>query len=174
MSGHLDLIDLKIIESLGGNGRIRLSELAEVVGLSIPSVSERLDKLQKNGIIKGFTMEVDERQLGFDIQAFVRVRVDSSKHYKSFVEHVMKEEEIMECYSVTGEGSHILKVMTHNTASLERFLSRIQSWPGVLGTNTSIVLSQLKKNNRICAEIVRNNLQDRQVLVTFDEKKSKK
>ena len=174
MSGHLDLIDLKIIESLGGNGRIRLSELAEVVGLSIPSVSERLDKLQKNAIIKGFTMEVDERQLGFDIQAFVRVRVDSSKHYKSFMEHVLKEEEIMECYSVTGEGSHILKVMTHNTASLERFLSRIQSWPGVQGTNTSFVLSQMKKNNRISAEIVRNNLQDRQVLLTFDEKKSRK
>jgi Lrp/AsnC family leucine-responsive transcriptional regulator len=90
------------------------------------------------------------------------------------MEHVMKEEEIMECYSVTGEGSHILKVMTHNTGSLERFLSRIQSWPGVLGTNTSFVLSQLKKNNRISAEIVRNNLQDRQVLLTFDEKKSRK
>jgi Lrp/AsnC family leucine-responsive transcriptional regulator len=174
MSGHLDLIDLKIIESLGGNGRIRLSELAEVVGLSIPSVSERLDKLQKNGIIKGFTMEVDERRLGFDIQAFVRVRVDSSKHYKSFMEHVMKEEEIMECYSVTGEGSHIIKVMTHNTASLERFLSRIQSWPGVLGTNTSFVLSELKRTRQICADIVRNNLQDRQVLLTFDEKKSRK
>lgn len=174
MSGHLDLIDLKIIESLGGNGRVRLSELAEIVGLSIPSVSERLDKLQKNSIIKGFTTEVDERRLGFDIQAFVRVRVDSSKHYKSFMEHVMKEEEIMECYSVTGEGSHIMKVMTHNTASLEQFLSRIQSWPGVLGTNTSFVLSQLKKNTCISAEIVKKNLQDRQVLLTFDEKKSRK
>jgi len=174
MSGHLDLIDLKIIESLGGNGRVRLSELAEIVGLSIPSVSERLDKLQKNGIIKGFTTEVDERRLGFDIQAFVRVRVDSSKHYKSFLEHVMKEEEIMECYSVTGEGSHIMKVMTHNTASLEQFLSRIQSWPGVLGTNTSFVLSQLKKNTSISADIVKKNLQDRQVLLTFDEKKSRK
>jgi len=65
MSGHLDLIDLKIIESLGENGRIRLSELAEVVGLSIPSVSERMDKLQKNGIIKRFTAEIDERQLRF-------------------------------------------------------------------------------------------------------------
>ena len=174
MSGHLDLIDLKIIESLGENGRVRLSELAEVVGLSIPSVSERLDKLQKNGIIKGFSMEVDERQLGFDIHAFVRVRIDSSKHYKSFMEHVMKEDEIMECFSVTGEGSHILKVMTHNTASLEMFLSRIQSWPGVLSTNTSFVLSQLKKNKKISAEIVRTNLQDRQVLITFDEKKIKK
>ncbi|HHE31268.1 MAG TPA: Lrp/AsnC family transcriptional regulator [Chlorobaculum parvum] len=174
MSGHLDLIDLKIIESLGGNGRVRLSELAEIVGLSIPSVSERLDKLQKNGIIKGFTTEVDERRLGFDIQAFIRVRVDSSKHYKSFMEHVMKEDEIMECYSVTGEGSHIMKVMTHNTASLEQFLSRIQSWPGVLGTNTSFVLSQLKKNNCIGADIVKKNLQDRQVLLTFDEKRSRK
>ncbi len=174
MSGHLDLIDLKIIESLGENGRIRLSELAEIVGLSIPSVSERLDKLQKSGIVKGFTMEVDERQLGFDIQAFIRVRVDSSKHYKSFMEHVMKEDEIMECYSVTGEGSHILKVMTHNTSSLESFLSRIQSWPGVLGTNTSFVLSQLKKKNKMSAEIVRSNLQDRQVLLTFEEKRSRK
>lgn len=174
MAGHLDLIDLKIIESLGENGRIRLSELAEVVGLSIPSVSERLDKLQKNGIIKRFTMEVEERQLGFDIQAFVRVRVDSSKHYKSFMEHVLKEDEIMECYSVTGEGSHILRVMTHNTASLEKFLSRIQSWPGVMSTNTSFVLSQLKKTRKMNAEIVRRNLQDRQVLITFDEKKSKR
>ncbi len=174
MSGHLDLIDLKIIESLGGNGRVRLSELAGIVGLSIPSVSERLDKLQKNGIIKGFTTEVNERRLGFDIQAFVRVRVDSSKHYKSFMEHVMKEEEIMECYSVTGEGSHIMKVMTHNTASLEQLLSRIQSWSGVLGTNTSFVLSQWKKNTCISAEIVKKNLQDRQVLLTFDEKKPRK
>ena len=174
MSGHLDLIDLKIIESLGGNGRVRLSELAGIVGLSIPSVSERLDKLQKNGIIKGFTTEVNERRLGFDIQAFVRVRVDSSKHYKSFMEHVMKEEEIMECYSVTGEGSHIMKVMTHNTASLEQLLSRIQSWSGVLGTNTSFVLSQWKKNTCISAEIVKKNLQDRQVLLTCDEKRSRK
>jgi Lrp/AsnC family leucine-responsive transcriptional regulator len=174
MSGHLDLIDLKIIESMGENGRIRLSELAEVVGLSIPSVSERLDKLQKNGIVKGFTMDVDERQLGFDIQTFVRVRVDSSKHYKSFMEHVMKEDEIMECYSVTGEGSHILRVMTHNTGSLEKFLSRIQSWPGVMSTNTSFVLSQLKKTRKIGADIIRNNLQDRQVLITYDEKKSRK
>ena len=119
MSGNLDLIDLKIVETMGDNARIRLSELAEIVGLSIPSVSERLDKLQKKGIIQKFTTVVDERQLGFDIQAFVRVRIDSSKHYKSFMEHVLREEEIMECYSVTGDGSHILKVMTHNTASLE-------------------------------------------------------
>lgn len=174
MSGHLDLIDLKIIESMGANGRIRLSELAEIVGLSIPSVSERLDKLQKNGIVEGFTTEVNERQLGFDIQAFVRVRVDSSKHYKSFMEHVMKEDEIMECYSVTGEGSHILRVMTHNTGSLEKFLSRIQSWPGVMSTNTSFVLSQLKKTRKINAEIIRKNLQDRQVLITYDEKRSRK
>ncbi|ARM30655.1 Lrp/AsnC family transcriptional regulator [Prosthecochloris sp. HL-130-GSB] len=174
MSGNLDLIDLKIIETLGENARMRLSELAEIVGLSIPSVSERLDKLQKKGIVKKFTTLIDERKLGFDIQAFIRVRIDSSKHYKSFMEHVLREDEIMECYSVTGDGSHILKVMTHNTTSLEQFLSRIQSWPGVLGTNTSFVLSEIKKNTRISSEIVQKNLLDRQVLVTLDQKRSRK
>ncbi len=174
MSGHLDLIDLKIVEALGDNGRIRLSELAEIVGLSIPSVSERLDKLQKKGIIKKFTTQVNERLLGFDIQAFVWVRVDSSKHYKSFMEHVLREDEIMECYAVTGEGSHILRIMTHNTASLEQLLSRVQSWPGVLGTNTSFVLSQIKRDTKIGAEIIRRNLQDRQVLAVFEEKRSRK
>ena len=128
--------------------------------------------IQKGKSYNSYGVEIDSNL--FDIHAFVRVRIDSSKHYKSFMEHVMKEDEIMECFSVTGEGSHILKVMTHNTASLEQFLSRIQSWPGVLGTNTSFVLTQLKKNKKISAEIVRNNLQDRQVLITFDEKKSRK
>lgn len=102
------------------------------------------------------------------------VPIDSSKHYKSFMEHVLREEEIMECYSVTGDGSHILKVMTHNTASLEQFLSRIQSWPGILGTNTSFVLSEIKRNTRLSSEIVKKNLLDRQVLISFDEKKSRK
>ncbi len=173
MAGHIDLIDLKIIEVLGSNARMRLSELAEIVGLSIPSVSERLDKLQKKGIVNGFTTQIDERRLGFDIQAFVWVRVDSSKHYKSFMEHVLREDEVMECYAVTGEGSHILRVMTHNTGSLELLLSKIQSWPGVLGTNTSFVLSQIKRNTSISSDIVRRNLQDRQVLAVFDEKKSR-
>ncbi|MBC8041962.1 MAG: Lrp/AsnC family transcriptional regulator [Rhizobacter sp.] len=149
MSAYLDKTDLKLIELLSERGRMRRNELAEAVGLSIPSVSERLDKLQTRDVITGYTVTVDEKKLGYDIIAFIRITTESSKHYTSLVSHLKSEDEILECFSITGEGSHLVKAMTCNTASLEKLLARIQSWPGVSGTQTSIVLSELKKSNRI-------------------------
>lgn len=149
MSWHLDKIDLKLIEMLSEDGRMRRSELAEAVGLSIPSVSERLEKLEARGVIKGFTTIVDIKKLGYDIIAFIRITMDSSKHYAALIQHVQKEDEITECYSVTGEGSHLIKAVVSDTSALEKLLARIQSWTGVTGTQTSIVLSEIKKSNRI-------------------------
>ncbi len=149
MSWHIDKIDLKLLELLSERGRMRRNELAEAVGLSIPSVSERLEKLQNRGIIKGYTVLIDEKKIGYDIKAFIRVTMESSKYYAPFVAHVQKEDEILECYSITGDGSHILKVLVANTAALEALLAKIQSWQGVTGTSTSVVLSEHKKTNRI-------------------------
>ncbi len=149
MSWHLDKIDLKLLELLCERGRIRRNELAEAVELSIPSVSERLEKLQAKGVIKGYTAIVDTKKLGYDIMAFIRVNIDTSKHYQTFIAHIQKEDEILECYSVTGDGSHLIKAITQDTTSLERLLARIQSWQGVSGTMTSIVLSEIKKTTKI-------------------------
>jgi Lrp/AsnC family leucine-responsive transcriptional regulator len=151
MSWHLDKTDLKLLELLSERGRMRRNELAEAVGLSIPSVSERLEKLQNRGIIKGYTVLIDEKKIGYDIKAFIRVTMESSKYYPTFVAHVQKEDEILECYSITGEGSHILKVLVPNTSALEALLAKIQSWQGVTGTSTSVVLSEHKKTNRLNA-----------------------
>jgi len=151
LSATLDKIDLKLIELLSANGRVRRNELAEVVGLSIPSVSERLEKLQDKGVIKGYTVIVDDKKLGFDITVFIRVVMESSKYYETFLEKVSHEDEIVECHSITGEGSHILKARTQNTGSLEKLLARIQSWQGVAGTQTSVVLSSNKESHKINA-----------------------
>jgi Lrp/AsnC family leucine-responsive transcriptional regulator len=75
--------------------------------------------------------------------------MESSKHYQTLISHVQKEDEILECYSITGEGSHLVKVLVHDTSSLEKLLARIQAWTGVTGTQTSIVLSEGKKSYRI-------------------------
>lgn len=146
---HLDKTDLKLIELLTERGRIRRNELAEIVGLSIPSVSERLEKLQTRGVIKGYTATIDEKKLGYDISAFIRISVESSKHYQTLITHVQKEDEILECFSITGEGSHLAKVLVQNTAALEKLLARIQAWQGVTGTQTSIILSEIKKTTRV-------------------------
>lgn len=146
---QIDEIDLKILNELQKNGRIKRNELAQMVGLSVPAVSERMKRLEDAGIIKGYTTLLDSKKLGKDITAFVFVSIDSSKNYPLFIERVLEVDEILECHSITGEGSHLLKVKTENTSTLEKLLARIQSWPGVTGTKTNIVLSTIKETTKI-------------------------
>ena len=142
----LDPIDHRLLEILQKNARTKLNEMAQQLGLTIPTISERIQKLEERGFIKGYTTILDAKRLGKDITAFITVSIDSSKHYQMFMERARETEEILECHSVTGEGSHLLKVRADNTNALEKLLSRIQSWPGVLSTKTSVVLSTIKES----------------------------
>jgi Lrp/AsnC family leucine-responsive transcriptional regulator len=145
----LDDIDQKILEVIQKQGRTRRNDLADRVGLSLPAVSERLRKLEEAGIITGYFATLDYRALGKDITAFVLATVDSSKHYSAFLEHINSTEDILECHAITGEGTHLLKIRTENTGSLEKLLAKIQSWSGVVKTTTSVVLSSPKETTVI-------------------------
>ncbi len=148
----IDEIDAKIIETLQRKGRTRRVDLAEMVGLSLPSVSERLRKLEEQQIITGYHASVDPRKLGKEVTAYIFVTIDSSKHYAQFLEHVQGVDDILECHAITGDGTHLLKVRTSNTASLEKLLAKIQSWSGVQSTRTNLVLSSAKETMRIKLE----------------------
>ena len=139
-----DNLDIKMLNLLQQNARTKRNQLAEAVGLSIPSVSERLNKLEESGIIEGYHAKLNRKIFGLDIMAFILVVMDSSKHYKTLITHVEKKPEILECHSVLGEGSHMLKTLVKNTEALEKLLSEIQAWPGVVATKTTFVLSTLK------------------------------
>lgn len=145
----LDELDIQILKTLQLKGRTKRNELAEKVGLSVPSVSERLKKLEDNNIIEGYFAKVNKKPFGLDIQAFILVIMDSSKHYKDLIKQVDKNPNILECHSVLGEGSHLLKVLVKNTEALEKLLSEIQTWPGVQGTKTTYVLSTIKETTAI-------------------------
>jgi Lrp/AsnC family leucine-responsive transcriptional regulator len=150
MSGFvLDEIDIKILETLQKEGRTRRNDLAERVGLSLPSVSERLRKLEEQRYITGYHATVDAKRLGYDITAFITVTVDSSRHYPAFLEHAQALDEILECHAITGDGTHLLKVRTHTTGTLEKLLGRIQAWSGVTKTRTDLVLSSAKETSRV-------------------------
>ncbi len=145
----LDDLDIKILRKLQENGRTKRNELAEIAGLSIPSLSERLRKLEESQIIEGYYTKLKRHVFGYDIMAFIVVIMDSSKSYEKLTEHVKKTPEILECYSVLGEGSHILKALAKNTEELEKLLGKIQSWPGVARTVTSFVLSTIKETTSL-------------------------
>lgn len=153
----LDAIDVKILTILMQNGRRRRNEIAAEVGLSLPAVSERMKKMTDREIIKGYTVLLDAKKLGFDITAFVFVNVDGSKFYTAFIKHVKETATIIECHSVTGDGSHLLKIKAQNTSDLEKTLNKIQSWEGVHGTRTSIVLSSIKESDELPIDEVFSN-----------------
>ena len=152
-----DEIDLKILDLLQRKGRTRRNDLAEAVGLSIPSVSDRLRKLEDNHIITGYHALLDPKKVGKDLTAFIFVTVDSSKHYAQFLEHAKSQDDILECHAITGEGSHLLKVRTNSTSSLEKLLAKIQAWQGVASTRTNLVLSTTKETTRLRLEGTRSS-----------------
>ncbi len=145
----MDNLDKKILNILQDNGRTKRSVLAEAVGLSLPSLSDRLNKLEEKGIIEGYYTKLNRKAFGYDLMAFITVVMESSKFYQKFADKVEDTPEILECYSVLGEGSHILKVVVKDTGALEKLLSKIQSWPGVIRTISSFVLSTKKETTKI-------------------------
>lgn len=142
---RIDDIDVRLLEMLQENGRTSQHDLAVAVGLSSPAVGERLRKLEERGIIRRFTAVVDPKLLGRDVSAIIFVGMAGSQYYAAFRENVRTHPEVLECHSITGQGSHVLKIRTDSTSTLEVLLAEIQSWPGVQWTTTSIVLSTIKE-----------------------------
>jgi len=138
---ELDAIDLQILDAIQDQGRIPLVKLGEQVGLSSPSVIERVKKLEDHGIITGYHASVDARRLGKDVTAFIGVSIAHPKTTGLFEEAVTLLDDVLECHHVTGEHTLLLKVKTDDTSSLERLISSVRSIEGVSRTETMVVLS---------------------------------
>jgi Lrp/AsnC family leucine-responsive transcriptional regulator len=156
----LDDIDLTMLATLQKQGRTKRNELAEEVHLSLPAVSERLRKLEEKGILEGFHAKLDPKRTGLDVAAFIFVSVESSTNYNDFLQSANANAEVLEVHAITGEGSHLLKVRTWNTSTLEVLLSEIQRWPGVRSTRTSVVLSTHKETTALPISELKTKLEE--------------
>ena len=145
----IDKTDKKILDILQQDGRVSASNIASELGISIPTVTDRIKKLQDSGIIKGIHAVLDPKSLGLDVAAIITLISESSLHYKELTREAEKTPEVLQCLSTTGKGSHMLFVVSNNSSTLEDLLRKIQSWPGVIRTETQIVLSDYKMIQRI-------------------------
>ena len=145
----LDQVDRDILVNLQNDGRSSASHIASEIGMSIPAVTDRIKKMQESGIIMGFTAVLNHRKVGLDVSAFITVISESSSHYSDVVRKTNKSPEIIQCFTTTGNGSHVLFALVENTHALEKLLRKIQSWPGVMRTETQIILSSYKAINAI-------------------------
>ncbi|MBN2102600.1 Lrp/AsnC family transcriptional regulator [bacterium] len=154
----IDKIDSQIIALLQTDARLSNAALAEKVGLTTSTVHERVKKLEKKGIIRGYVAVVNAEALGKPIIAFIRLSVGSvSADYlesKNSVLSICQDEpDVLECHTVAGEDCYILKVRATSPAHLENLIERIRCNARVSRTTTNIVLSTLKETTRVMPDI---------------------
>ena len=146
---QLDNTDILILNELIKNGRESASNIADLIGMSIPAVTERIKKLQDSSIIQGYNVIIDRQKIGVDVSAFITIISESSAYFEDVVKEANKNPCVIKCYTTTGLGSHMLLVETRNSISLEKLLREIQSWPGVKRTETQLILSSYKNINQL-------------------------
>ena len=146
----LDGIDRKLLSLLQDNAKLSQAELAKAVGLTAPSVNERIHKLERGGVIRGYVALLDERKLGHDITAFVEIFIEHPKFESSFIEAVGDLDEVLECHHITGEFSLLLKVRVRDMQAFRKLLiEKLNTVRGVRQTRTLIVLATSKEQRRI-------------------------
>jgi Lrp/AsnC family leucine-responsive transcriptional regulator len=134
----IDEIDQKIIEALADNARLTIKELAQQVGLSSPSASERLRRLEERGVIARFTVDLDLRAIGYPLQAIVRIRPLPGKLH--IVQRLIEDiPQITECDKVTGDDCFVARLQMRSIEQLDEILDRIAD---KAETSTAIVKAQ--------------------------------
>ena len=146
---ELDAIDRGILEGLQDNCKQSLAVLGEKVGLSAPSVVERIHKLEEAGVIRGYAAQLDARRVGKDVTAFIGVSTDHPAAIRSVAREVCLMDEALDCHHVTGSHTLMLKVKTRNTETLEGLIDRVRGLDGVTRTETMVVLSTHAERSRI-------------------------
>ncbi|PEQ88212.1 transcriptional regulator [Bacillus sp. AFS006103] len=121
----LDHTDMKIIEALSMNSRIKMKELGEIVHLTGPATSARVAKLEEGGVIEGYTIKVNREKLGYCIHAFITIITESIFHqpYLSFIK--TQEKYIINNFKISGDGCYILECQFPSTEIMNQFLEEL-------------------------------------------------
>jgi Lrp/AsnC family leucine-responsive transcriptional regulator len=136
-NGDIDPVDAKILRALARDARTSTAELSRLVGLSAPSVSERVKRLEENGVIEGYSAKINAAALGLPLAAWLRIRPIPGQLQR--VAGILRAlPEVVECDRVTGEDCFIARAHLRSVADLERLIDQIIPYAM---TNTSIIQS---------------------------------
>lgn len=140
---QLDEIDRQIIALLRDNARRSFQDIGDRVSLTAPAVKRRVDRLEREGIIRGYTASVDPGSLGWGAHAFVELFCEGRMSAAEVRDAVAGHPEVEGAYTIAGEPSAVLHVRAVDMKHLEQALERIRDTQGVTRTQTQIVLSTL-------------------------------
>lgn len=135
----MDAVNEMIIEQLKKDSRISMTELSRRVHLSPPAVRERVRQLEEQGIIKGFTIALDIKKLGYPIEAVIEATVKNNR-YNDFKEQIQTYTNIDFCYRIAGEACFLVKAHFQTFEKAETFIDELQPFAH---TKTNFIFSEV-------------------------------
>lgn len=148
----MDAIDAKIIHALQKDGRMTVIDLAEHVGLSATPCARRLERLQRDGIITGYTAQVDPERLGLGVTIFISVELEKQDRnaIEAFEKAIRRCDEVMECYLMTGSRDILLRVVAKDLNAFDAFLeNRLMKIPGIRNLRSNFALRTMVKRGTL-------------------------
>lgn len=142
-----DRYDRILLQTLQSKGRASNVELSEQVNLSPPQCYRRVQRLEQEGVIRGYSAQVDAAALGLGVTAFVNLNIarEQFKQVRELEKAIRKFPEILECYTISGDFDYLLKVVAVDLKSLSSFLTdRLMQVPGVAGVRSMVCLEEIK------------------------------
>jgi Lrp/AsnC family leucine-responsive transcriptional regulator len=134
---QIDMTSYRLLAELQADARLSLAELGRRVGLSSPAVADRLARLERDGVIRGYHADVDPRALGFALSAVIRVR-PAPRQLRPVADLALGTPEVVECHRITGEDCYVLRAHVRDVEHLEEVIDRFALYGQ---TTTSIVQS---------------------------------
>jgi Lrp/AsnC family leucine-responsive transcriptional regulator len=147
----MDSTDLKILELLQQDARMTNADIAARVDLTASSVYERVRKMQEQGVIRRYTVQVDPAALGKPLTAFIRLTVAYDDRQETGITAIRADPDVLECYTVAGEDCYLIKTRVAGPGELEALIRRLRSRLTVLRSVTMIALSAIKEDGVLAA-----------------------
>ncbi len=137
----MDAVDRTLVEALRANGRATYAELARLVGLSGPTVTDRINRLEQSGVIDGYRAVVNPSAVGLAVTALIGVLLSDAADLDDVGRRLRDVPEIEDCWFVAGEESYLLKVRAADPMGLEKIIGKLNRIRGVARTRTTVALS---------------------------------
>lgn len=148
----MDNIDKSIIKSLENDGRISHEEISKLLHISRPAIHQRVNKLESDGIIKGYNAIIDWEKLGEPIKALLYIKINC-ENFKEIINEILslkvKNVFIEECHRLSGEWCIVLKIRVVTPMDISQFIDNLWKIQGIKETSTTLVLSTILESGII-------------------------
>lgn len=144
----MDSLDFQILESLNENARKSFRDIAKELKVSLSTISNRVHRLEEDGVIKAYVPVIDEEKLGYDLQVVVGIRISKGKLLDT-QKKIAKDDRVFGVYDVTGDWDSIVMARFQNRTELDKFIKKVLTMEYIERSNTHVVLNTVKNERMV-------------------------